>query len=98
MSTERFDDADLMEVFGTTGVSIKTIHRWKMTWREDVTRRIEIKSFTDTMRLLENNGVSPLFYQFNSVVMPGTGSNDRFFVVFYKPEHEVFFKLHQGLA
>ena len=25
-------------------------------------------------------------------------SNDRFFVVFYKPEHEVFFKLHQGLA
>ena len=96
--TDRFDDADLMEVFGTTGVSVNTIQRWKMTWRDNGSHRIEVKSYVDAMRLLNQSEVPQLFYQFTSLVMPEAGGADKFFVVFYKPEHQVFFKLHQGLA
>jgi len=87
-----------MEVFGTPNPDRMAVERWKQTWR-DTAGRIEVKNFNASVKLLNESDVDPLFYQFFAEHAETTDdSAERYFVVFYKDEHEVFFKLHQGLA
>lgn len=91
-----------MEVFQTPRPDPKSITRWKNKWRDDVDRRIRVDNFTAAVKLLAESDIDPLFYQFVSKPYPETNTdgyhNDLHYIVFFKPEHEVFFKLHQGLA
>jgi len=90
----------LIEIFGTDSPSASAVSRWRATWR-DRKGKIQVSSFNQTIKFLEENSVDPLFYQFYADT-GGDGSGgdvqEKFYVVFYKEEHEVFFKLHQGMA
>ena len=92
-------DEALIEVFGTPAADSSTIRRWKMTWRNS-DRRVRVQNFNQTVKRLDEAGVDPLFYQFYS----DTGNDgtvdamEKFYTVFYKDEHYVFFKLHSGIA
>jgi len=106
----RYSDEALMAVFGTTRPSERAVIRWKGSWKDDDTRRIQIYKYNAAIKFLTEHDVDPLYYQFVSV--PATlpyldsdgnitdkgGSVETHYVVFFSPEHEVFFKLHQGLA
>lgn len=85
-----------MEIFGTTKPSQSAVIKWKSQWRS-TKGRIEVKSFKDAIKLLDEAGVEPLFYQFSAEPAENL-SKDKFFIVFYSEEHEVFFKLHNDLA
>lgn len=83
-----------MEVFGTPRPNKDAVTRWKAKWR-DTHGKIQVSSFNDAIKLLTESDVDPLFYQF--FAEPGHPSNDaaeKYYIVFYKDEHEVFFKLH----
>lgn len=79
-----------MEIFGTPKPSANAVNKWKQSWRETNTR-ISIASFGGTRRFLIEAGIDPLLYQY------AADSDDQFYVIFYKPEHELFFNLHSGL-
>jgi len=88
----------LIEVFGTPNPSSQAVSRWKMSWR-DVRGRVRVYSYRDAMAFLNESGVDPLFYQ----LAADTGSDlsdqaEKYYIVFYKDEHEVFFKLHNGIG
>jgi hypothetical protein len=96
-----YSKESLMEIFGTPGVDPATVRRWKTTWRDN-TKRLRVRSFTDTVRQLTDAEVDPLFYQFYSGLEGSPdGSSDAsecYYVTFFKDEHYVFFKLHSGIA
>jgi hypothetical protein len=83
----------LIEVFGTPHPSRDAIIKWKARWREEK-GKIKVNNFNAAIKLLEESGVDPLFYQF----WADPGIQKDFYVVFWKEEHEVFFKLHTGIA
>jgi hypothetical protein len=88
---KRNTDESLFEIFGTTRPNQKTITRWKFSWR-DTKGKVEVESFSSAAKILAENDVDPLFYQFSATASELT---NRIFVVFFYEEHEVFFKLHR---
>jgi hypothetical protein len=92
---KRYSDAALMDVFGTTGASQTAIVKWKARWRE--TRgKVRVVNYYDAIKLLKENNIDPLYYQFASFAVDGV--NVRHYIVFYSDEYEFFFKLHYGVA
>jgi len=91
-STETF-----MEIFGTTKPSQSAIIKWKARWRA-TKGRVEVASFIEAIKFLEESGIAPLFYQFSSDPGEFPETTGKIFIVFYDGEHEVFFKLHSDLA
>jgi len=106
MKHNRYSEEALMEVFKTPRPDNTSVIRWKDTWRDDTERRYEVKNFTAAVALLTANDVDPLFYQLHSIPYPlgndpsggAVFSVEKHYIVFFKEEHYVFFKLHQGLA
>lgn len=95
---KRYSDEALMEVFGTTGVDELTIIRWKRRWKTE-RGRVEVSSYNAAFTILDEAGVDPLFYQISADIGDGkSDSAERYHIVFFKAEHEVFFKLHAGMA
>ena len=80
-------DEALMEIFGTTYASNDAIVKWKSTWR-DTKGRIGVESYSSASRMLAENDIDPLMYQFSW----HDGSPH---IVFYRDGDEVFFKIHQ---
>jgi hypothetical protein len=93
----RYADECLMEIFGTTRPSPATINRWKLAWR-DTGGKVAVESFHAARKLLAENDIDPLFYQFRSTSSYPDGEADSFCIVFFYDEHEVFFKLHSAMG
>ena len=71
---------------------MQTIVRWKATWR-NTGGKVRVANYTTAVRMLKSmTNIDPLFYQFIS------GDAGESYIVFYKHEHEVFFKIHQDLG
>jgi hypothetical protein len=83
---DKYDKESLIEVFGTPTPSEEAIQRWRQSWKYDSTK-ILVPTFASAARTAKEAGIDSLFFQFNVV-------NDNLFVVLFKPEHEVFMKLH----
>jgi len=79
----------LVEIFGTPKASRAAIHRWKTSWRHE-RPHIEINSFVHTIRIINDFDIDPLFYQFYT----RTGVVNKFYVIFYKDEDLVLFKIN----
>ena len=90
----------LMEVFQTPVPSAMAISNWKKRW-ENSPNRVAIEYYSRTINFLEANGIDSLFYQFTTEKNTSDEvywDNKITYVVFYKEEHEVFFKLHYGIS
>lgn len=100
MSNSRYSDDALMDIFQTTGASHQAIWKWKGKWR-DSRSRVAVDNFTEAMKILIENNIDPLYYQIRSEVtgdqFSGGGVDTRY-IVFYREEHEIFFKLHYGIT
>lgn len=91
MKGKYFSNKDaLIDIFGTPSPSLKAIAKWRLSWRES-NSQVQVDSFAAATRMMKENDIDPLFYQFYS-------AGDELFVVFYYDEHEVFFKLHYNIA
>jgi hypothetical protein len=93
---ERYSNAALMDVFGSIGASPTAIVRWKQQWR-DTSGKVEVSSFHSAVVLLRQYEIDPLYYQFISYT-DGIMSPSLHYIVFYKMEHEVIFKLTSGIT
>lgn len=95
----KMDPEALIEIFGTPHPNEVTVLRWKRSWR-DTRGRIEVKSYAAALNILNDSGIDPLFYQMTAESGDGArwGEGDKYYITFYKDEHEVFFKLHAGMA
>lgn len=92
MKIRRASKEALMEVFGTPNPSLRTIVRWKSTWRESA-GKIQVKSYSAALKTVRANNIDPLYYQ-----LFADHDTTKFYIAFYDPEHEVFFKLHNDLG
>lgn len=87
----------LMEVFQTPRPSIATISRWKSSWKFK-SGRVRVDNYTTAMKMLSRMpDIDPLFYQIATDEVPSSVSAGTY-IVFFKPEHEAYFKLHQHLG
>lgn len=86
----------LLEVFGTPRPADYAVYRWKSSWRNS-TNRVKVSSYTDALSQLKCiPDIDPLFYQFITLNEKYTG-NSQSYVVFFKEEHEAYFKMCQYL-
>ena len=101
MSKSRYSVDALMDVFGTPRPNQSVIWNWKGTWRETGTR-VKVIGFHDGLKFLSQNGIDPLYYQIVSGLqnfLNGVQGEDAAnYIVFYKNEHAVYFKLHTGFT
>ena len=88
----RYSSEALMEVFGTSNPNPMTIINWKNSWRES-SGKINVQSYTGAYKILRQNDIDPLFYQQYSA-SPDSSTGSMCYIAFFKPEHQVFFKLH----
>ncbi len=96
MSKSRYSADALMDIFGTPRPNQSVIWNWKGTWRDTGTR-VKVNSFHDGLKFLSQNDIDPLYYQIVSAggdYADATGN----YLVFYKNEHAVYFKLHTGFT
>ena len=102
MSKSRYSVDALMDVFGTPRPNQSVIWNWKGTWRETGTR-VKVIGFHNGLAFLSQNDIDPLYYQIvsglqdflNGVASTKGAAN---YIVFYKNEHAVYFKLHTGFT
>jgi hypothetical protein len=87
--TRRPSKEALQEVFGTPRPNRSVVVDWKAKWREQ-RGKVKVSSYSSAVKWLIENNIDPLYYQFYF----GEGSWDGPYIVFYNPEHEVFFKMH----
>ncbi len=80
-----------MEIFGTPRPLPAVIAKWKYSWRE-TGGRVRVDSFNGAIKWLAEHNIPPIYYQFYFPNEPGMPSAPH--IVFYKPEHEVYFKIH----
>lgn len=82
----------LLEIFSSPNPSFHAIARWKMSWKH-TKGYVEVDSYTSAMRILRDlPEIDPLFYQYSFLPNSHVGPA----IVFYKPEHEIYFKLHNN--
>jgi hypothetical protein len=94
----KYSTEALMEVFGTPNPSPDTVTRWRWSWKHH-RGRVKIANFGSAIRIMRESGVDPLFYQMGADVKDTTDDwPEDYYIIFYKEEHEVFFKLHAGIA
>jgi hypothetical protein len=91
-----------MDIFGTPRPIQSVVWNWKGSWRDTGTR-VKVNSFHDGLKFLHENDIDPLYYQIVSGMqnfLDGTqyGSDAGNYLVFYKDEHAVYFKLHNGFT
>ena len=87
-----------MEVFGTPNPSPDAVTRWRWKWKHE-RGRVKVPNFNTALKMLHEAEIDPLFYQTGADL--GDGMSDKaeeYYISFYKEEHEVFFKLHAGIA
>jgi hypothetical protein len=94
---KRNSDAALLDVFGTTGASKNAILKWKASWRETGSR-VAVTSFSSAAKILRENNIDTLYYQFAALSVDGPADMIDHYVVFYNDEHKFFFKLHYGVT
>lgn len=85
-----YSEEALLEIFGTPAASSTAIVTWKASWRE-TKGRIRVESYTSAAKLLKENDIDPLMYQY------AYDDGDPY-IVFYNMPDEVFFKIHQHPA
>lgn len=91
----RYSKQALNDMFGTTGVSMSTVAKWKLKWR-DQGHSVNIDNFYSALKLIGTMDIDPLFYQFSTVFKEdGTSQH---VATFYEQEHAVFFRLHQDFS
>lgn len=94
----KFSKEALIEVFQTPRPSADAIAKWRASWR-DSEHRVEVINYMNTIKFLSGiPEIDPLFYQTKTEVDPDYADESTLFVVFYKPEHEAYFKIHQNLG
>ena len=101
MSKSRYSVDALMDVFGTPRPNQSVIWNWKGTWRDTGTR-VKVIGFHNGLTFLSQNGIDPLYYQIVSglqdFLKEVQGEDAANYIVFYKNEHAVYFKLHTGFT
>lgn len=88
-----------MEVFGTPTPSTQAQNRWRASWRNSESK-IYVDSYTIAQKIIIEAEIDPLFYQFGADISenPFHDAAEKYYVIFFKKEHEVFFKLHYGIS
>ena len=92
--------AALIEVFQTPRPTTESIARWKAGWKHTA-GRVRVDNYSAGMKQLRAmTDIDPLFYQFAIGEDDDTmfATNATTYIVFFKPEHEAYFKMHQGLG
>lgn len=92
----QYNAADLIDTFGTPNPSSTAVQKWKASWRE-TGGMVKVTNYTAAARFLEEAGIDRLFYQFWSKHEDAEATVG-LYVIFFKEEHEVFFKLHAGIT
>lgn len=95
MKSKRYDEESLMDVFGTPRPTDSVIWKWKGEWRDTATR-VRVTSFSAAIVLLRESGIDPVYYQ----IVSSDDEHEIYhhYIVFYKAEHAVYFKLHNGFT
>jgi hypothetical protein len=91
----RYSKQALNDMFGTTGVSMSTVARWKLKWC-DTGYSVAVDNYHSALQLIATMDIDPLLYQFNTVLEDD--GDVRHTAVFYEKEHAVFFRLHQDFS
>jgi hypothetical protein len=96
MNKSRYSVDALMDIFGTPRPNQSVVWNWKGTWRDTGTR-VQVYSFHEALKFLYEHDIDSLYYQI--VSDHGRGPSDTGnYMVFYKDEHAVYFKLHNGFT
>lgn len=95
---DKYSQEALMEVFGTPNPDPSSIVRWKWKWKHR-RGKVQVENFNAAIKILQEANIDPLFYQIGADIGDSIeDSKEDYYIAFYKEEHEVFFKLHAGIA
>lgn len=95
MKKVRYSTEALMDIFDTPAASPNAIRKWKARWRYSTTK-VSVNTFSEAIKLLAETDIDPLYYQICCDAGDAWATPNNY-IVFYREEHQVYFKLHNGI-
>lgn len=92
----RYSTEALMDIFDTPAPSHNAIRKWKARWRSG-DNKVPVASFAAAMKLLAGTEIDSLYYQIRCDPSDAFDTPKNY-IVFYREEHQVYFKLHNGIS